>query len=138
VAVDDTEPDVEQPDAEGSTRNTRRTRDHTFQEVVETGNLPPDHLSVEDLSDVQLTVSVDLGGCSMLVRDILELKRGSVIQLEKLAGEMSDVFVNGLPLAKGEVVVIGDTLHVRIGEIIGAEEKRDEGLFEEDGEEDAD
>ncbi|MBM3290634.1 MAG: flagellar motor switch protein FliN, partial [Candidatus Hydrogenedentes bacterium] len=66
-----------------------------------------------------------LGACTMLVRDVLALQRGSVVQLSKLAGEMTDIYLNGLPLARGEVVVIGDTLHVRIGEIVGQEKQGD-------------
>jgi len=55
----------------------------------------------------------------MLVREVLDLKQGSIVPLDKLAGEMTDIYVNGIPLAKGEVVVIGDSLHVRVGEILG-------------------
>lgn len=100
----------------------RIATDHTFEEIVPTGVAPHDHLAIEDLNNVKLTITADLGTSAMLVRDVLELKRGSVIQLSKLAGEMTDIFVNGLPLARGEVVVIGDTLHVRIGEIVGQEQ----------------
>ena len=70
----------------------------------------------------------------MLVREVLELKRGSIVQLDKLAGEMTDIYVNGLHLARGEVVVIADVLHVRIGEIVGREEKSFEEQDEESGE----
>ncbi len=80
---------------------------------------PEEHLHLEDIGNVKLEVTADLGNCPMLVRDVLELKRGSVLQLSKMAGEMADILVNGLPLAKGEVVVLGDTLHVRIAEIYG-------------------
>lgn len=86
-----------------------------------------ERLTIDDLKDVQLSVTADLGKCRMLIREILNLKRGSVIQLDKLAGEMSDICVNGIPLARGEVIVIADTLHIRIGEIIGAESKGSEG-----------
>lgn len=97
---------------------------------------PQQHLNIEDLGQVCLQIAADLGQSLMFVRDILELKRGSIIQLDKLAGEMSDIYINGLPLARGEVVVIGDTLHVRIGEIIGTEDKAEETEEEEDEDED--
>lgn len=100
----------------------RQATDHTFEEIVPAQDAPQDHLAIEDLNNVKLSITADLGTSAMLVRDVLELKRGSVIQLSKLAGEMTDIFVNGLPLARGEVVVIGDTLHVRIGEIVGQEQ----------------
>ena len=50
---------------------------------------------------------------------MLGLERGSVVPLNKLAGEMADVHVNGVPLAKGEVVVLGDSINIRIAEIFG-------------------
>ena len=82
-----------------------------------------DRLSMEDLYPVQLQLSADLGKCTLLVRDVLELKRGSVLPMDKQAGEMADIYVRGIPLAKGEVVVLGDSLHVRIAEIFGLGEK---------------
>lgn len=112
-------------------------REHTFDEVGP-GAAPRDHLSIHDLSEVRLTVTADLGQCTMLVRDVLDLARGSIIQLDKLAGEMTDLYVNGLSFAKGEVVVIGDNVHVRVGEILGAEEKEEaeEAVEDYDDEED--
>lgn len=79
---------------------------------------PVEHLSITDLRHVRLNVSADLGKCTLLVREVLELRRGSVLALDKVAGEMIDLYVNGIPFAKGEVVVLGDALHVRIAEII--------------------
>jgi flagellar motor switch protein FliN/FliY len=99
--------------------------EHVFQEIEPVAAPPGAHLKLDDLKQVKLTVSADLGSSSMLVRDVLELQRGSIVQLSKLAGEMTDIYVNGLPLARGEVVVIGDTLHVRIGEIVGQERQGD-------------
>ena len=87
----------------------------------------PMHLDLKDLHEVRMRITAHLGKCELLVRDVLELKRGSVVQLDKLAGEMTDIYLNGLPLAKGEVVVIGDSLHVRIGDTMGADEEQEEG-----------
>ncbi|MCX5758047.1 MAG: FliM/FliN family flagellar motor C-terminal domain-containing protein, partial [Candidatus Hydrogenedentes bacterium] len=81
---------------------------------------PDEHLVVDDLKKVCLTLTVDLGETAITVRDVLNLKQGTVIQLSKPAGEMTDVFVNGIPLAKGEIVVIADARHVRVAEIFGA------------------
>ena len=97
--------------------------EHEFQEIVPVSGPPASNLQLDDLKRVKLIVSADLGSCKMYVRDVLELQRGSVVQLDKLAGEMTDIYVNGQALARGEVVVIGDTLHVRIGEIMGQEHK---------------
>lgn len=83
----------------------------------------PEHLTLHDLRKAKLPLTAELGTCSMLVREVLDLKQGSVLQLSKMAGEMADLCVNGVPFARGEVVVLGDTLHVRIAEIFGMEEE---------------
>jgi len=68
--------------------------------------------------DVPLQVSVELGRTHKLIKEILELGIGSVIELDKMAGEPIDVLVNGKVIAKGEVVVIDDSFGVRITDII--------------------
>ncbi len=102
--------------------NESKAEAHEFAEVEPPAEAAAQTLSLSDLAGVRLSITADLGKSSMLVRDIIELKKGSVVSLDKLAGEMTDVFVNGMPLAKGEVVVIGDALHVRIAEICGVNE----------------
>ena len=96
----------------------RHTEDHTFAPIADAPP-PNEYLTMAQLHGVRLYLTANLGTCTMQVRDVLELRRGSVVQLNKQAGEMMDIFLNDIPLAKGEVVVIGDSLHVRIGEIIG-------------------
>jgi flagellar motor switch protein FliN/FliY len=68
--------------------------------------------------DVQLEISVELGRTHKLIRDILEFGQGSIIELDKLAGEPVDVLVNGKIIAKGEVVVIDESFGVRVVDII--------------------
>lgn len=70
------------------------------------------------LLDLTLPVSVELGRTSMLVQDILRLGRGSVVQLERLAGEPIDIYVGSRRFAEGEVVVLGEQFGVRITRII--------------------
>jgi flagellar motor switch protein FliN/FliY len=100
--------------------NSTEAAEHQFEEVVESGGTPATRLDFTDLGAVPLAVSADLGRNTMRIREILELREGSIVPLDKLAGEMTDVYVNGLLLARGEVVPIGDNLHVRIHEVIGA------------------
>jgi len=107
------------------TRPPRSMHDHQYEPLGD-AHAPADHLALDDLADVCLTIHADLGRARMTVRDVLALRQGVVVQLDKQAGEMTDVFINNQPLAKGEVVVIGDTLHVRIAEIIGTAEKASE------------
>ncbi len=70
------------------------------------------------LLDLTLPVSIELGRTSMTVQEILRLGRGSVIQLDRLAGEPIDIFVGDRRFAEGEVVVLGDHFGVRITRII--------------------
>ena len=70
--------------------------------------------------DIDVEVTVELGNTSMLIKDVLELSPGAVIELNKLAGETVDVLINHSLIAKGEVVVINENFGVRITEIIGA------------------
>lgn len=77
--------------------------------------------NLEMLFDVPLQISAELGRTSMSVKEILQLTPGSVIELDKLAGEPVDLLVNGKLIAKGEVVVTEENFAVRITEIIGQE-----------------
>lgn len=70
------------------------------------------------LMDVVLHVSVELGRARMTVRQVLDLDQDSVIELDRLAGEVVDVFVNDHLIARGEVVVVDDKFGVRISELI--------------------
>lgn len=70
------------------------------------------------LLDLTLPVSIELGRTSMTVQDVLRLGRGSVIQLERLAGEPIDIFVGDRRFAEGEVVVLGENFGVRITRIL--------------------
>ena len=75
------------------------------------------------LYDVPLNVTVELGRTRRSVKDILELTQGSIIELDKLAGEPVDVFVNNTLIATGEVVVIEENFGVRITEIVNTKER---------------
>jgi flagellar motor switch protein FliN/FliY len=79
--------------------------------------------SMEVLLDVPLEISVELGRMKMMVREVLDLGTGSIIEVDKAAGEPVDVMVNGRLVAKGEVVVIEDNFGVRITEILNPAER---------------
>lgn len=79
-------------------------------------DLPGARLSLNDLFKIELSVTAELGRIDMRVRDILALKVGSLVILDKFAGQMADILVNDIPTARGEIVVIGDSLNVRIAE----------------------
>jgi len=78
---------------------------------------------IDLIMDVQLNVAVELGRTRMNVRDVLALGPGSVVELDKHAGEPVEVVVNDKVVARGEVVVIDESFGVRITEIVGSEEQ---------------
>lgn len=74
--------------------------------------------NLDMMMDVPMEVSVEIGRTRKLVKDILDLNKGSLVVLDKLAGEQVDLFVNGQCIAKGDVVVVDDNFGVRITEIM--------------------
>lgn len=77
-----------------------------------------DGANLDLLMDVALRVTVELGRTRMMLRQVLELQHGSVVELDRMAGDPVDVFVNERLFAKGEVVVVDDKFGVRITELI--------------------
>ncbi len=77
--------------------------------------------------DVPLRVTVEIGSAEMRVAELLQVDKGSVIELDRLAGEPADILVNGRFVARGEVTVVDDRLAVRILEIDGRSVGRGEG-----------
>jgi flagellar motor switch protein FliN/FliY len=74
--------------------------------------------TLELLKDVDLDLRIELGRTQMYLEDVLKLKRGSVVALDKLAGDPVDVFVNGRIVARGEVLVLNDNFCVRVTELL--------------------
>ena len=72
------------------------------------------------LLDVPMEVTVELGRSKRSVKEILSLSEGSIIELDKLAGEPVDLLVNNKPIAKGEVVVIDENFGIRVTEIVSS------------------
>lgn len=73
---------------------------------------------IQLLKDVNLNVKIELGRTRMLVEDVLKLSTGAVVELDKLAGDPVDVFVNERHVARGEVLVLNDSFCIRINEIL--------------------
>ncbi len=77
------------------------------------------------LSDVHMDVRIELGRTRMFVEDVLKLGDGAVVELDKLAGDPVDVFVNNRRVARGEVLVLNDLFCVRISEVVDISESED-------------
>jgi len=75
------------------------------------------------LENIEVQLTVEVGGTKISIGDLLKLNDGSVVELERLAGEHLDILVNGTLLAKGEVVLVGERLGVRLTEIVSPEKR---------------
>jgi flagellar motor switch protein FliN/FliY len=75
-------------------------------------------VSLDMILDVPVTLSLEVGSASMSVRELLQLNQGSVVELDRLAGEPMDVMVNGTLVAHGEVVVVNDKFGIRLTDIV--------------------
>lgn len=80
-------------------------------------------VSMDDLDDVPLRISVQLGQCQLKMEDILKLEKGSIIGIDKLAGEPLEFFIGHRLAAKGEVVVLNEKYGLRLTDIIDPEDK---------------
>jgi len=89
-----------------------------FSELESKRNVKTNDSNLGILMDIPLQISVELGRTKKMIKDILELSSGSIIELDKLAGEPVDIYANNKLIAKGEVVVIDENFGVRITDII--------------------
>ncbi len=93
---------------------------------VKAGDDSLNKLKVQNLDfilDIPLKVSVELGRTQIIVKDLLQLGQGSVLELDKLAGEPLEILVNGKLVAKGEVVVVNEKFGIRLTDIISPIER---------------
>ena len=88
--------------------------------LPELGGTPAntENATIDLISDVELDLKIELGRTNMYLEDVLKLRKGSVVPLDKLAGDPVDIFVNGRLIARGEVLVLNDNFCVRVAELI--------------------
>lgn len=91
--------------------------------VAETNAGEQDADKLQFIMNIPLQLSVELGRTSLLVRDVLQLNQGAVVELSKLAGEPLDVLVNSKLVARGEAVVVNEKFGVRLVDIISPDER---------------
>jgi flagellar motor switch protein FliN/FliY len=113
---------VDAPTAVAELPETAQIELPNFSQVMEDAQVS----SIDLLRDVDLNVKIELGRSRMFVEDVLKLSEGSVVELDKLAGDPVDVFVNDRLVARGEVLVLNDNFCVRINEIVAG--VKEEGL----------
>jgi flagellar motor switch protein FliN/FliY len=100
-----------------------------FQEAdspIESENSPAssaDELNLDVILDVPVTLSMEIGRTQINIRNLLQLNQGSIVELNRFAGEPLDVLVNGTLIAHGEVVVINDKFGIRLTDVISLSER---------------
>jgi flagellar motor switch protein FliN len=80
-------------------------------------------LTIEQLQDISLPVQLELGHKTITVRDLLDMQPGTIVKLDRLAGEPVDMVINGKTIAKGEVAVIDENFAVRVVTLLSPEER---------------
>jgi flagellar motor switch protein FliN/FliY len=80
-------------------------------------------LNLDVILDVPVTLSLEVGRTKLPIRNLLQLNQGSVVELERGAGEPLDVYVNGTLIAQGEVVVVNDRFGVRLTDVVSPSER---------------
>jgi flagellar motor switch protein FliN/FliY len=75
------------------------------------------------LENIEVDMSIEVGRTEISIRDLLRLNEGSVVELDRLAGEPLDILINGTMIAKGEVVMVGERFGIRFSEIVDPEKR---------------
>lgn len=106
--------------------DAQRSAIEQLADQIQTGDDALNKLKVQNLDfilDIPLQVSVELGRAKVVIKDLLQLGQGSVLELDKLAGEPLEVLVNGKLVARGEVVVVNEKFGIRLTDIISPLER---------------
>jgi flagellar motor switch protein FliN/FliY len=104
--------------------NPAEARPAALDELTEEGApLANRDVNLEVILDVPVTLSMEVGRTRIPIRNLLQLNQGSVVELERAAGEPLDVFVNGTLVAHGEVVVVNERFGIRLTDVISPAER---------------
>jgi flagellar motor switch protein FliN/FliY len=111
----------EQLDQEAQPPGSARASAETGGSGIPSSAEPQNGADLRRLSDVLMELSVEIGRTRMTVGEMLQLRAGSIVTLERLAGEPVDLLVNGTPIARGEVVIVDEQFGLRVNEIVEGE-----------------
>ena len=101
----------------------QKTEEANFEELKGEKKDSASKRDIDFILDVPLELTVQLGMTKMLIRDLLQLGQGSVVELDKLAGEPMEILINNKLVARGEVVVVNEKFGVRLTDIISPAER---------------
>ena len=94
-----------------------------FGQLSNEGKANVDEVNLDVILDIPVTLSVEIGRTRQTIRNLLQLNQGSVVELDRLAGEPMDVLVNGTMIAHGEIVVVNEKFGIRLTDVISAAER---------------
>ncbi|RUO75469.1 flagellar motor switch protein FliN [Idiomarina seosinensis] len=117
----------------GDAKEKKAGAEHSGMEGVQTAELEElsedtdvsddDRRKLDAILDIPVTISMEVGRSQISIRNLLQLNQGSVVELERVAGEPLDVLVNGTLIAHGEVVVVNDKFGIRLTDVISQIER---------------
>jgi len=113
-------------ETQATENNVKSIEIEKLADEVQAGDDALNKLKVQNLDfilDIPLKVTVELGRTSVMIKDLLQLGQGSVLELDKLAGEPLEILINGKLVAKGEVVVVNEKFGIRLTDIISPLER---------------
>lgn len=114
-------PEQAKPVPEQARPAPEQSRPATFASLKQENTVPSGNLDM--ILDIPITISVELGRMKMLVKELLQLGQGTVVELEKLAGEPMEILVNGKLIARGEAVVVNEKFGVKLTDIVSPTER---------------
>src|SRR5262249_24494195 len=103
--------------------NAAEPRAAEFDNLQDDAQQGPKDVNLEVILDVPITLPMEVGRTRIAIRNLLQLNQGSVVELDRAAGEPLDVFVNGTLVAHGEVVVINEKFGIRLTDVISPAER---------------
>ena len=122
--ADDWAAALDEQGAEAEGASAPEAESAKFQELVpEGGAEESSDIHLDSILDVPVTISMEIGRTRINIRNLLQLNQGSVVELDRLAGEPMDVLVNGTLIAQGEVVVVNEKFGIRLTDVISPAER---------------
>ncbi|TVP88923.1 MAG: flagellar motor switch protein FliN [Pseudomonadaceae bacterium] len=124
AGADTSQDDIDAMLAESGADDTQRMPMEEFNQSG--GGQPPasgDNPNLDVILDIPVTISMEVGNTDITIRNLLHLNQGSVVELDRLAGEPLDVMVNGTLIAHGEVVVVNEKFGIRLTDVISPSER---------------
>ncbi len=119
--VDDTKTNPEEGTVKSEDQQAEvQTTDVKPKESVEPSSAAVNNLRV--LENIEVKLTVEVGNTEIAIKDLLRLNEGSVVELDRLAGDPLDILANGTKIAKGEVVMVGEKFGIRFTEVVAPEE----------------